>query len=356
MRLVVAAGGTGGHIYPALAVAEAALSRAAAEAILFVGARRGLEGTLVPAHGFDIRLLPLERVRGMGIVRGARGLAGLGVSLPIAAHILREFRADAVLGLGGYASAPAMIAGAALGLRTVLCEQNTIPGTTNRVLAKMADNVCVSYSMSSAYFPAWKVVLTGNPVRAEVAAVRGRRASGRKEFRLLVLGGSQGAQFLNTAVAGALADFVHRRPDVTVVHQSGEGRRAEAEAAYAGAPRVDVVEYVEDMAGLLEQASLVVGRAGATTLAELSAVGVPALLVPFPFATDNHQLFNAREMERAGAAVVFEQASFNEDRLVDELERLRKDRAALEAMERASASMCIKDAATRVLDVARGRA
>jgi UDP-N-acetylglucosamine--N-acetylmuramyl-(pentapeptide) pyrophosphoryl-undecaprenol N-acetylglucosamine transferase len=171
-----------------------------------------------------------------------------------------------------------------------------------------------------------------------------------------VLGGSQGAQFLNTAVARGLADFVARHPDVTIVHQAGEGRSAEAEAAYAGAARVEVLEYVEDMAGQLASASLVVGRAGATTIAELTAVGVPAILVPFPFATDNHQLANAREMERAGGCKVLEQASFNEERLLDELERLHRDRAVLAAMEAASAGMSTNDAAARVLEVARGNA
>ncbi len=356
MRLVVTAGGTGGHIYPALAVAQAAMAQAAAEAILFVGAARGLEGTLVPAHGFDIRLLPLERMRGMSLPAQMKGLACLGVSLPMAARILKEFRADVVLGLGGYASAPAMIAAAGMGIPTVLCEQNTIPGSTNRFLSKVVRKVCVSFPMSSGYFPAWKVVLTGNPVRTEIAAARGLRKPSAEQFRVLVLGGSQGAQFLNTTVARGLADFVHRHPDVTVVHQAGEGRLAEVEAAYAGAPRVEILEYVEDMASQLAAASIVVGRAGATTIAELTAVGVPAILIPFPFATDNHQLANAREMERTGGGLVFEQASFNEDRLLDELERLRKDRAALAAMEVASAGLGVCDAAARVLDVARGKA
>jgi len=352
LRVVVAAGGSGGHVLPGIALAEYMLSAGGIEHVLFIGADSGLEKRIVPSFGFGIRTLPVGRVRGMKLAVRVSGLMGMGASVPKAMSILKEFGADVVVGLGGFASAPAIMAAYLMRKPCVVCEQNTIPGSTNRWLARFARRVCVTYAMSSAYLPSWKVVVTGNPVRPSVAAVREKRANraAHEGLRVLVLGGSQGAQFLNKTMASALASFASAHGDVEVVHQSGASREGEAAPAYKGVKNVRVVGYIEGMAELLEWADLVVARAGATTLAELACVGLPSLLVPFPFATDNHQFFNAKAMERAGGAKVFLQDAFNENSFREVLEGLYRDRGALAAMGRNAAGEGRPDAAMRVVE------
>jgi UDP-N-acetylglucosamine--N-acetylmuramyl-(pentapeptide) pyrophosphoryl-undecaprenol N-acetylglucosamine transferase len=286
---------------------------------------------------------------------GARlsGLTGLGLSIPRARKILKTFAADAVVGLGGYASAPSLIAGSLSGIPTVLCEQNTIPGTTNRFLSRFARTICVSFAMSSGYLPSQKVVVTGNPTRRDIAEARKARAARVADgtFTIVVLGGSQGALFLNQTIARSLAAFAQERPAITIVHQTGRGRLDEAQEAYEklGA-QAQVVEYVDDMAGLLTRTDLVVGRAGATTVAELTAVGVPALLVPFPHATDNHQYWNAMEMVRGQAAFMHEQHSFNQEIFTRDLEGLFDGGDLLGTMSTNARGLGQVDAAANVLE------
>jgi UDP-N-acetylglucosamine--N-acetylmuramyl-(pentapeptide) pyrophosphoryl-undecaprenol N-acetylglucosamine transferase len=358
MNLVITAGGTGGHITPGLGVAECAVATGIAQRVLFIGARGGLESTLVPAAGFELKTLAVGRVRGMRLATKVTGLAGLGLSIPRARHILKEFDAHAVIGLGGYASAPALVAGSLSGIPTLLCEQNTIPGSTNRFLAHFARKICVSFAMSSGYLPSHKVVVTGNPTRSDIAIARAQRRQRplNDGFTILVLGGSQGALFLNQTLSRLLASFVKERPTTTVIHQTGRGRKQEAQDAYAGLEgQVELVEYIDAMGELLSRCDLVIGRAGATTIAELTAVGVPALLVPFPFATDNHQVWNAVVMERAGAAFMHEQLSFDEVRFNAELERLFADRSLLADMGHNARRLGRVDAAQAVLEQLRER-
>jgi UDP-N-acetylglucosamine--N-acetylmuramyl-(pentapeptide) pyrophosphoryl-undecaprenol N-acetylglucosamine transferase len=353
MNLAITAGGTGGHIYPGIGVAEHALETGFARKILFIGARRGLESTLVPEAGFELKTLSVGRVRGMKLGARISGLAGLGLSIPQARKLLRRFSADAVVGLGGYASAPSLIAGSLSGIPTVLCEQNTIPGSTNRFLSRFARTICVSFAMSSGYLPSQKVVVTGNPTRRDIAEARKARAVRVSDgtFTIVVLGGSQGALFLNQTIARSLAAFAQKRPAITIVHQTGRGRLEEAQDAYAklGA-QAQLIEYVDDMAGLLTRADLVVGRAGATTVAELTAVGVPAVLVPFPYATDNHQYWNAMEMVRAKAAFMHEQDAFNGATFAQDLEGLFDGSGSLDTMSANARRLGRVDAAANVLE------
>ena len=357
MRLVLTGGGTGGHIMPAIAVAEEALASGRAEALLFVGAADGLEKKIVPMYGFNIETLPVGRVRGMSLKTRAIGMAGLAASLPTAARILKRFRADVVIGTGGYASAPTVMAAAALGVKTAVLEQNTIPGKTTRVLSRVASRVCLSFPMTSGYVPSWKAVVTGNPVRQQFAAAGARRveaAVDRERFSILVLGGSQGALFLNTTVARCLGRFARAHPDVTVVHQAGAGRTDEAAGAYEGVPNAQVVGFIDDVASRLEQATLVISRAGATTIAELSVVGAPSLLIPFPFAMDNHQEWNGGALEKVGAARMYLQQNFKEEKFLGELERLHTNRDELLEMARRARGFGIPDAAERVVELVGG--
>ena len=353
MNLVITAGGTGGHIYPGIGVAECALECGFARRVLFIGASRGLEGTLVPAAGFELKTLPVGRVRGMKLGARLSGIAGLGLSIPRAGRLLKEFKADAVVGLGGYASAPSLIAGSMGGVPTALCEQNTIPGTTNRFLARFARTICVSFAMSSGYLPSQKVVVTGNPTRRNIAEARRLRQERVADgtFTVIVLGGSQGALFLNQTIARSLATFAKGRPSITIIHQTGRGRLEEARGAYADlGTQAQVVEYVDDMAGLLTRADVVVGRAGATTVAELTAAGVPAVMIPFPHATDNHQYWNGMVMVRANAAFLHEQHTFKESDFLAGLEGLFSDPEKLSRMTANARRLGRVDAAANVLE------
>ncbi len=345
MRAVLAGGGTGGHVLPLLALAEALQKSGLCESMLFLGAD-GLESSLVTQRGYSLIQLPVGRVRGLALHRQVKGVAGLAAAVPLAAWHLRRAKAQVVVGSGGYASAPAVTAAAFLGIPAILLEQNTIPGSTNRGLAKMAKVVCTSFAMSSGYFPASKVVVTGNPVREVFLKVRQERQSAPRDvFRVLVLGGSQGAQFLNKHVAPLLAQCARSSSGaMEIVHQCGKNREGEVGQAYEGLAGVTVRGYIDDMDAELRAASLVVGRAGATSLAELAVVGLPSILIPFPHATDGHQEVNARFYERRGAAKVFIQESFKAEEFVAAVQSLRGDPNKLRAMERASLASGIPDA------------
>lgn len=355
MRVVLAGGGTGGHVLPLLALAQALEKSGQLESMLFLGAD-GLESSLVTQQGYELIQLPVGRVRGLSLGRQVKGVAGLAASVPMAVWHLKRVRATIVVGSGGYASAPAVTAAALLRIPTVLLEQNTIPGSTNRSLARLSDKVCTSFAMSSGYLPASKVVVTGNPVREVFQAVReGRAARQPGTTRILVLGGSQGAGFLNSAVAPVLARCVREcGVPMEIVHQCGKGRESEVGAAYNGLPGVRVCGYIEDMASELLRATLVVGRAGATSLAELAVSGVPSLLIPFPHATDGHQEVNARFYESRGAALVFPQETFQAETFGQSLMSLLEEPRRLDAMRKAAGEAGIPDAAARIIDVMGG--
>lgn len=351
-RICLAGGGTGGHVTPLLAIGEE--WRAQGGEVLYVGAKGKLEETMVPAAGFDLEVISGGgRVKGMGAGTRLRNLATVPGGVREAAAILGRFRPDVVIGAGGYASFAAGAAASLKRIPLVLCEQNSIPGLTNRVLSRVARRVCTSFKMTASHLNVLKVVLTGNPVRAALQALADRPAELPDLRKVTVLGGSQGARFLNTDLAASLAVFLEAHPDVRVTHQCGQGREEETLASYEGNPHVEVIPFVEDMAPLLAESDLVVCRAGATTIAELTTVGLGAILVPFPFATDDHQVHNARAMERAGGAEVIIQAEFDGARFVERLTALRADPQDLGRMALASRAMGRPEAAAAVLDVCR---
>ena len=341
MRLCVAAGGTGGHIYPALAIARAALDAGVAHEVRFVGARGGMEERLVRAAGFSLHTLP---VRGMVRKRPsewARAAAGLGVSVVRAAVFLRRFRPDVVLGTGGYAAGPVGAAAAALRVPLVLQEQNTVAGVTNRLLARHAARIAVPYPEAAAGFPPGaRLVVTGNPIRPELLGVDpaearrrlGLAAGGRV---VLMVAGSRGsAVFVRwlPALAAGLREG-------TLLFVSGGAHHEAARAAADGQARVRVVPYLEAMGDGLAAADVVVGRAGAIFLAELAAVGRPALLVPSPHVTHHHQEVNAAVFARAGAAEVLAEPHTNGADLARRITALLGDAQRRQTMAAAARSL-----------------
>lgn len=333
----IMAGGTGGHVFPALAVAEAL--RAAGAEVFWVGTHQGLEARLIPARGIEMEWIDFAGVRGKGLGRVLRAPWQLGRAVMQAVGIMRRRRPAALLGMGGFVSAPGGVAARLLGIPLLIQEQNRIPGLTNQMLARLANQVFEGFPGS---FPASRnAVCSGNPVRRAILelappAERWRERSG--PLRLLVLGGSLGAQALNASVAPALARLPEQaRP--LVRHQAGERTLEEARAAYRGAGvEAEISAFIEEMAEAYAWADLVICRAGALTLAELTAAGVASVLVPYPHAVDDHQRANATYLVEGGAAQMVIQSELSVERLTELLETLLSDRAALlEMAERARA-------------------
>jgi len=345
-RLVLTTGGTGGHIFPALAVAESVRAACPDCKILFVGGERGPEGVWVRKAGIDFVALPAQGVVGRGL-KSVSTAWWLGRSLFKAWKLLRGFRPDVVLGLGGYAGFSCTLAATLMGIPSAIHEQNSVPGVTNRVLAKRVNKVMVSFQgMDAPAFSSPAAVLTGNPVRAEIRKLRDeRRLQGRN---VLIVGGSQGASALNKFVVRELDGLKHL--NLGIWHQTGKDDYESVSAAYAEKyPSARVEPFIDDMHSAYNFADLVICRAGATTIAELTAAGKPSILVPFPYATHDHQLVNARFLEKAGAALVFQQRQLEELNLAGALGDLFQMPEALARMSRAARDMGIPDAGERVV-------
>jgi UDP-N-acetylglucosamine--N-acetylmuramyl-(pentapeptide) pyrophosphoryl-undecaprenol N-acetylglucosamine transferase len=335
--LLIMAGGTGGHIFPGLAVAERV--RAAGWQVVWMGARGGMEERLVPRHGYAAAWIRARAARGKGLLQKLLLPANLLFSFWESAGHIRRIRPDVVLGLGGYVAFPGGMMASLLGRPLALHEQNAIPGLANRVLAGVSDKVMVAFPDTLAHAE-W----TGNPVRADIAAIAQpeERFRGREgPLKLLVVGGSLGAQVLNETVPRALA-LLERRPQV--VHQSGEKHLETLRAHYAAASvHGELVAFIDDMARRYAEADLVICRAGAVTIAELSAGGMASILVPFPHAVDDHQTANARFLADRGAAILLPQRSLSPERLAELIGSL--DRAALLQMARNARTLGKPDAA-----------
>ena len=347
--LLIMAGGTGGHIFPGLAVAQEA--RAAGWQVVWMGARGGMEERLVPRHGYAAAWIRARAARGKGLVQKLLLPANLLYSFWESARHIRRIRPDVVLGLGGYVAFPGGMMASLLGRPLALHEQNAIAGLANRVLAGVSDKVMVGFPQALR-----RAEWTGNPVRAEIASIASpdERFRGRQgPIRLLIVGGSLGAQALNEAVPRALA-LLAERPQV--VHQSGEKHLEALRAAYAAAGvQGELVAFIDDMARRYAEADLVICRAGAVTIAELSAGGMASILVPFPHAVDDHQTANARFLAERGAAMLLPQPELSAERLAALIGVL--DRPALLEMAQNARALGKPDAARvvaqRCMDLAR---
>ena len=349
VRVLITGGGTGGHVYPGLAVAEALEELAPGSEVRFAGTSRGIESVLVPRAGYRFATLPASGFRGLG--GRARFLFLVNFFLGFLRSVLMflVWRPRVVLGTGGYVSAPVMLAARVLGITCALQEQNAVPGSTNRLVARWARRIYLGFGGAAKYFKAARCLETGNPVRSEFLATArdGEPPDERTGNRLLVFGGSGGAATLNAAVREA-AEIWCDRPDLSVLIQTGPKEHAAVVAAYDAvqSDRITVVPYIDDMASALRRTDLVVSRAGAMTLAELQCLGRPAVLVPFPFATDDHQLRNAEDCAQAGAAVVLKDEACDGSALVRLVDELLDDTARLRGMADAAKALARPDAAT----------
>ncbi|MCP4444063.1 MAG: undecaprenyldiphospho-muramoylpentapeptide beta-N-acetylglucosaminyltransferase [Myxococcales bacterium] len=352
-RLLIAGGGTGGHLFPGIAVAEELLTRVPSAELLFVGTARGIEARVVPELGWDIELIEvsgLKTVGALGVVRGALRIPG---SLRQSRRILEQFRPDAVVGVGGYASGPVVLAAKLMGIKTAILEQNSIPGLTNRILGRFAHRIFLSFAHSESFFSSKKSALVGNPIRRQILdSLQEDGKDADEPFRLFIFGGSQGAKAVNEmcAQAASLLSAQGLRP--SIVHQTGKATQEATEAMYAKAGiEADCRAFISDMAEEYRAADLIVARAGATTIAELGIVGRPAILVPYPYAANNHQELNAEEMVEAGAALMLKQQGPEDGkRLAAMLKHLMTDTAKRRTMANAMRTLGRPDAAKQIVD------
>ena len=321
MRALIAGGGTGGHLFPGIAIAEELMKRIADAQILFVGTQRGLEGRLLPALGWPLACIDIEGILGRGWRRALEVFCKVPAALAQSFRILRAFRPDVVVGVGGYASGPVLLMAWLLRLPTAIAEQNAIPGVTNRILGRLADRVFVSFPETQAWFSPSKTLVTGNPVRGGFLSAEPPCVNG--PFSLLVFGGSQGARAINRAMIDALETLGPLGKTLAIVHQTGPRDLDEVAQAYR---RRDiparVVPFLADMASAFRSAHLLVCRAGATTVAEITASGKAAILIPFAHAANDHQTKNAAVLVRAGAAVMLPEKNLDGHRLAEAIRGL----------------------------------
>jgi UDP-N-acetylglucosamine--N-acetylmuramyl-(pentapeptide) pyrophosphoryl-undecaprenol N-acetylglucosamine transferase len=355
MRVLIAAGGTGGHIYPGIAVAQEIMRRDPQSKVRFVGTARGLETKLVPKAGFDLTLIDSAGLKNVSLVARMKGVVILPKSFVSAGRVIREFAPDVVVGAGGYVSGPVVLTAALTNRPTLVMESNALPGLTNRVLARFVDRAAVSFEQALPYFRG-KAKVTGNPVRREFFEIPAKQREPGK-FSLLVFGGSQGARAINEAMVAALPGLKSLPVDLRIKHQTGPADLEKVKAGYAAAgwnEHAEVCSYIDNMMSDFAAADLVICRAGATTTAELIAAGKASIMIPFPYAADDHQRKNAEALQAVGAARMIVQQEASGDRLVKEIELLAQDPQQLDRMEEASRKLARGDAAVAAVDLIEG--
>jgi UDP-N-acetylglucosamine--N-acetylmuramyl-(pentapeptide) pyrophosphoryl-undecaprenol N-acetylglucosamine transferase len=352
MRMLIAGGGTGGHVFPGIAIAEEVVTRHPGNDVVFVGTARGLEATVVPKAGFPIELIEVRGLKGKGLADTLRNLLLLPLALWQSFVILRRWRPDIVVGVGGYASGPVVLAAWTLRIPTAVQEQNAIAGFTNRVLGRIARAAFIAFPEAARHFARRKVYQLGNPIRRTLMENFMRPESRHEGPKLLVFGGSQGAHALNMRFVESLPHLADLRGALRITHQTGARDREQVERGYRACGfDPDVREFISDMSAAYAGADLVVCRAGATTLAELTVCRKPSILIPFPLAADNHQVQNARSLVDAGAAVMIEERDLTGERLAGEIRAILSDPARRERMARAAGRLGSPQAAKEIADV-----
>ncbi len=355
MRVVIAGGGTGGHLYPGIAVARELLARQPDAQISFAGTAQGIEARVVPREGFVLDVIRSAGLKGKSIADRARGAALVPIGVLDAWRLVSSRRPDVVIGVGGYSSGPVVLAAALRGIPTMLLEQNAVPGLTNRWLSRVVKAAAVTFDSTATYFGA-KAFVSGNPVRPEFFATAGSQQESALDdqhsvTRVLVFGGSQGAHAINVAMVEAAPRLAAGGADLRLVHQTGERDVAMVRSAYRQAGLQAVVEpFLYDMGRQLGQADVVVCRAGATTLAEITAAGKAAILIPLPTATDDHQRKNAEVLASAGAAEVLLQRDATGAVVAERVLALAGARERREQMARAARTFARPDAAKAIVD------
>ena len=351
--LMIAGGGTGGHIYPAIAIAREYLARDASRRVVFVGTEKGLETQIVPKAGFPLEFIDVGGLKGKGGLDLFRNLFRVPLGFIQAFRIVGKHRPSVILGVGGYSSGPALAAAKLRGVPTLIHEQNAYPGVTNRLLAKFTKAVAVAFKEAAPRLKRSDAVVTGNPVRTEFFDLGAKPKAAGEKKRLLIFGGSQGSRVLNDAMTEALLFLARLKDAIEIVHQTGPNelekvRKAYGQSAFTNAR---VVPYLDPIADEIAAADLVVSRAGAMTIGELAAIGRAAVLVPFAAATNNHQELNARVVEKAGGAIVITEAELSAERLAAAISEVINDPARAGRMGTAAKTLAAPGATKTIVDL-----
>lgn len=348
MKVLIAAGGTGGHIYPGIAVAKEILRRDAASEVLFVGTARGLETKIVPDNGFQLSLIKSAGLKNVGFVGKLKGLFILPKSFLEARRLIKDFKPDVVVGAGGYVSGPVLMTASLMRVPTLVMDSNALPGFTNRRLAPFVSKAALTFDAALPFFGK-KGIVTGNPVRKEFFEIA--QKSRTEKVNLLIFGGSQGARAINNAMGDALAFLPSDKLQIT--HQTGESDLEKLKEIYARSEfkTADVRAYISNMVEEFAKADLVICRAGATTCAELSAAGKAAIMIPLPTAADDHQRKNAEALVTAGAAKMILQRDLAGESLANEILDLINQPEKISAMETATKKLARRDAAESTVDL-----
>ncbi len=348
MKALFAGGGTGGHIFPGIALVEVLKRRRGVE-FLFVGTRHGMDSDIMDRLSIPYRSLDLSGFKGKGIFGKVSSLIRALVAIIPSIKMIRDFDPSWIIGLGGYSSLPVVFAGFLMRRNTAILEQNILPGLTNRVLAPFVSYVFVSFDESLRYLPKGKTIHVGNPVRKGILKANTGK---RDRFTILVCGGSQGSKGLNSLVLESLDFLVELIDEMVFIHQAGRDDLTGVEKGYRDRGfDAEVVEFIEDMGDAYARSHLVVCRGGATTIAELTALGRASIIVPFPHAADNHQEVNAYYLEKRGAARVIKERRDNGRLLADMIKDLFKNPSKLQDMEKKARSLGRPDAAVRIVDI-----
>ncbi|MFA6411557.1 MAG: undecaprenyldiphospho-muramoylpentapeptide beta-N-acetylglucosaminyltransferase [Syntrophales bacterium] len=350
--MMIAGGGTGGHLFPGIAIAEAFLKKDRGNEILFVGTDRGLEKRVLKELGYPLETLDIEGIKGRSWGRSIEAAFKIPGSMMQAYKIISRYSPDVAIGVGGYASGPAVLTAHFMGIKTAIAEQNALPGVTNRILSKFVDKIFLSFPDRGQWFPETKSVVTGNPIRASFAAVPEMCKKKEEEpFQILIFGGSQGAHAINMTVLAAAAELESSREKLKFVHQTGEKDVQEIRDAYQRINmNAEVHPFIMDMAKAYQEADLLICRAGATSVAEITAMGKAAIFVPFPFAINDHQTKNAEILVQAQAAIMIQEKDLSGRYLADTIERLIGHPSTVEDMSKRSKALGNFRAADDVVD------
>jgi len=337
VRVILAGGGTGGHLFPAVALTREFKERGGE--VLFIGGRRGLEERVLPGYGFLLELLDVEGLKGRGIFGKVKACLKALQAVYRSIKMVKRFRPDIVIGTGGYSSGPVVLGAKLLGVKTAILEPNAIPGFTNRWLGRFVDRVFLAFDKALGYFPSGKTLLTGNPVRREILEIRSQKSEVRSQkFTILVFGGSQGAKAINSLFLGAMEYLTSVPSALNIIHQTGEDDYERVKEAYDKFQisnfKFQISRFIDDMATAYASADLVICRAGATSIAEIIALGMVSILIPYPFAADNHQEINARWLADQGAAIIMRERDVNGETLAGIIRRFIEDSDKLEGMRR----------------------
>jgi UDP-N-acetylglucosamine--N-acetylmuramyl-(pentapeptide) pyrophosphoryl-undecaprenol N-acetylglucosamine transferase len=354
MKIIIAGGGTGGHLFPGIAIAEEFLKRDPKNDILFIGTERGLEKRVLGngKMGFKLRTLNIEGVKGRSLIKTIGALQKIPGSLLQSYRLIREFCPDIVIGVGGYASGPAVITAHFMGIKTAIAEQNALPGMTNRILGKFADRIFLTFSETKKWFPEKKTIVSGNPIRSAFFTGKEEHKKASGTFTLLVFGGSQGAHSINMAILDTLFYLQEIKAAMKIIHQTGSADLKSVSDFYRlNGFDADVLPFITDMAKAYRASDLLICRAGATSIAEITAGGKASILIPFPHATNDHQTKNAEALVKTGAAVMVRETDLSGKKLSEIIELLFKNPEILRDMEEKSASLGSEKAASDIVDI-----